>query len=247
MIDDLLDVARIASGKAPARDAARRPARRGARGVDVVAPSARAKQIEIRTQPRRAGPASAGRSAAPPADRLEPALERGEIHRARRARRGAGDARPGGCSASSSPTPDTASAPSFCRSSSSGSGKATAPAPGVTAAWASGSRSSGELVELHGGHVSVESAGERRGAAFTVDLPTAMSPDVRFSAPPRPARARGHTPSLAGLRVLIVEDEADFRDLLGAVLSRCGAETIMVPSCGSAIAVLRDSARRYRT
>jgi CheY-like chemotaxis protein len=76
-----------------------------------------------------------------------------------------------------------------------------------------------------------------------VDFPTAVSSDVSFSsAPLLPAGLEG-TPSLAGLRILIVEDETDSRDLLGAVLSRCGAETIMVPSCGGAIAVLKDSAR----
>jgi signal transduction histidine kinase/CheY-like chemotaxis protein len=98
-----------------------------------------------------------------------------------------------------------------------------------------------ELVELHGGHVSVESAGESKGAAFTVDFPTAVSADVNFTSAPELSEELDGIPSLAGLRILIVEDEADSRDLLGAVLSRCGAETIMVTSCKGAIAVLRDS------
>jgi CheY-like chemotaxis protein len=97
-----------------------------------------------------------------------------------------------------------------------------------------------ELVELHGGHVSVESAGEGRGAAFTVDFPTAVPHDVRFSDPPAPAAGLDGTPSLAGLRILIVEDEADSRDLLSAALSRCGAEIIAVRSCEDALGVLRE-------
>jgi len=99
-----------------------------------------------------------------------------------------------------------------------------------------------ELVELHGGHVSVESAGEHKGATFTVDFPTAVPADVNFAVQPPPGGLEG-VPSLAGLRILIVEDEVDSRDLLGALLARCGAETIMVPSCERAIDVLRESAR----
>ena len=159
MIDDLLDVARIASGQAAAGDAAGRLARRGARGGRRRGAVGQGETGRDSHAPRRPVPADPGDPAAPPAGRLEPALERGEIHRTRRARRGAGDARRENLRGSSSPTRATASAPSSCRSSSSGSGKATAPAPGATAAWGSGSRSSAELVELHGGQV----VGDERG------------------------------------------------------------------------------------
>ena len=91
------------------------------------------------------------------------------------------------------------------------------------------------------------SEGERRGATFTVDLPTAMSPDVRFSAAqPRPKTA-DDSPSLAGLRVLIVEDEADSRELLSAVLSRCGAETSTASSCRDALAAIEKRDGVYPT
>jgi signal transduction histidine kinase/ActR/RegA family two-component response regulator len=98
-----------------------------------------------------------------------------------------------------------------------------------------------ELVELHGGQVTVVSEGERRGATFTVDLPTAMSPDVRFSAALPETEAPDDTPTLAGLRVLIVEDEADSRELLRAVLSRCGAETSTATSCQDALAAIGNA------
>jgi len=86
--------------------------------------------------------------------------------------------------------------------------------------------------------VTVASEGERRGAMFTVDLPTAMSPDVRFTAAQPESKTADDTPSLAGLRVLIVEDEADSRELLSAVLSRCGAETSTASSCQDALAAI---------
>jgi CheY-like chemotaxis protein len=100
-----------------------------------------------------------------------------------------------------------------------------------------------ELVELHGGHVSVISAGEQRGATFTVDFPVAVGQDVAFSATPAPAAALESVPSLDGLCVLIVEDEADSRELLNTALSRCGAETITVQSCEDALRALRESPR----
>ena len=100
-----------------------------------------------------------------------------------------------------------------------------------------------ELVELHGGQVTVASEGERRGATFTVDLPTAMSPDVRFNAAQPESKSADEAPSLAGLRVLIVEDEADSRELLSAVLSRCGAETSTATSCQDALAAIGSGAK----
>ena len=129
--------------QAPAGDAARRFARRRPGGDRRRGAGGEGETGRDSHAPRCPVPAHPGRSAAPPADRLEPALERGEIHRTRRARRGAAWRTPGEFSVLSSTTPDTASTPSSCRSSSSGSGRATAPARGVTAAWGSGSRSSG--------------------------------------------------------------------------------------------------------
>ena len=90
MIDDLLDVARIASGKLRLEmqpvDLARR--RRWRRSTSSRRRRRRSRSRFARSlDPQDA--ARPGRSAAAPADRLEPALERGEVHRRRRARRGA--------------------------------------------------------------------------------------------------------------------------------------------------------------
>ena len=90
------------------------------------------------------------------------------------------------------------------------------------------------IVELHGGDVDAQSAGEGRGAIFTVDLPlTATHADM---VPPEPARRRldretvGRAVALDGLRVLIVDDEADARELMRMVLRSSGAD-VMAAAC----------------
>jgi len=98
-----------------------------------------------------------------------------------------------------------------------------------------------KLVELHGGSVRADSAGEQQGSTFTVDLPTAMSPEVRENHVAR-TDAVIEAPSLTDLRVLVVEDEADSRDLLVGTLTRAGAVAIAVSSCDEALAVLRQMA-----
>jgi signal transduction histidine kinase/DNA-binding response OmpR family regulator len=83
------------------------------------------------------------------------------------------------------------------------------------------------LVELHGGAISADSEGEGRGASFTVRLPLAAAgsagarpehaPGAGVSPPPRPA-------ALKGLRMLVVEDETDTRELVAFALTVAGAE-----------------------
>ncbi|XYH98514.1 PAS domain S-box protein [Sorangium sp. So ce1128] len=89
------------------------------------------------------------------------------------------------------------------------------------------------IVELHGGTVSAQSAGLDQGASFFVTLPVRavapppeQDPDRRRAAAPREAtRAR-----LDGLRVLVVDDEPDARELISAVLSERGAEVRVASS-----------------
>jgi PAS domain S-box-containing protein len=77
------------------------------------------------------------------------------------------------------------------------------------------------LVELHGGTVEAASEGAGRGAAFTVRLPPAGPP----APPPDPAPGpRAVARPLAGVRVLVVDDEPDVRDLVEAVLASRGAD-----------------------
>lgn len=84
------------------------------------------------------------------------------------------------------------------------------------------------IVELHGGHVAVSSAGKGKGAEFTITLPirAVFPPELPTPsdtstprAPPVPVTAT----MLPGLRVLVVDDEPDARDLVAAVLVEAGA------------------------
>ena len=87
------------------------------------------------------------------------------------------------------------------------------------------------LVELHGGAVKVESPGEMQGATFTVTLPLhegERAPADEARAPVEPARpelAVAPSSALDGARVLVVDDEADTREVLSVLLS--GAANIL--------------------
>jgi PAS domain S-box-containing protein len=90
------------------------------------------------------------------------------------------------------------------------------------------------LVERHRGTVSAESAGQDRGAAFTVELPTLAA--EAFDDPPAVDRVAAVPPgSLDGLHVLVVDDDADSIAVVSALLASCGAE---VRTAGSAAAAL---------
>ncbi|XXT23360.1 response regulator [Sorangium sp. So ce429] len=83
------------------------------------------------------------------------------------------------------------------------------------------------LVEMHGGTVRGESGGPGQGATFTVDLP--LIPAVERPAAPGLAAAgagRDGAPSraLAGMRVVVVDDEPDMRELMTRLLAGAGAE-----------------------
>jgi len=80
------------------------------------------------------------------------------------------------------------------------------------------------LVELHGGRVRAESAGAGQGATFTVILPVAAAPMADAGAQHQGSRAAAGE-RLDGIRVLVIEDDADSRDLVAAVLAQSGAVT----------------------
>jgi signal transduction histidine kinase/ActR/RegA family two-component response regulator len=103
-----------------------------------------------------------------------------------------------------------------------------------------------ELVELHGGTVRAESPGEHRGATFTVDLPTAPAFEDMHTRSARDTGDSMDSASLGGVRVLVVEDENDSRELLTEVLSKCGAAVSAVASCEEALEVIRASSAEQR-
>lgn len=91
-----------------------------------------------------------------------------------------------------------------------------------------------QLVELHGGTVKAESAGKDRGSTFTVSFPTRLG-----GLDAEPGDQRGPERSLDGLRVLVVDDEADSRDLLTALLEQRGAQVTEASSSKEALALLK--------
>ncbi|HET9622105.1 MAG TPA: ATP-binding protein [Kofleriaceae bacterium] len=95
-----------------------------------------------------------------------------------------------------------------------------------------------KLVELHGGRVAAESEGEGRGAVFRVVLPMAPLRTRHDTKPPPPPAPAHCPPELARLRILLVEDETDARDLLAVVLRDCGAEVLEAASARDALATL---------
>ncbi|MFL6195983.1 MAG: response regulator [Thermoanaerobaculia bacterium] len=93
------------------------------------------------------------------------------------------------------------------------------------------------LVEHHGGTVEVESAGENQGAAFTVQLPLRAELAEESSLDSTAARMRVfNVPDLLKeVRILVVEDEIDTRDLIALSLRQCGAEVMAVGSVQEAL------------
>ncbi len=91
------------------------------------------------------------------------------------------------------------------------------------------------LVEMHGGTVHAESQGDGCGATFIVKLPLiAVRPDSRAQARAHPTLSGAslpESPSLDGLRIMIVDDEPDTRDMLRLMIEKIGAE---VRPCSSA-------------
>jgi len=102
------------------------------------------------------------------------------------------------------------------------------------------------LVELHGGVITADSAGEGQGATFVVNLPL-MILHARLNdsdrAHPAANRASGlaEVPSLAGIQVLVVDDEPDARELLTTVLEEEGAEVQAVASAQEALQVITQA------
>ena len=100
------------------------------------------------------------------------------------------------------------------------------------------------LLELHGGCISVHSAGTNQGTTFTVALPV-RAPTVEVVETRVELRASTREgddlpmPSLAGVSVLVVDDEADAREVLMLVLMERGADVRTVASAAAGFRALR--------
>ena len=100
------------------------------------------------------------------------------------------------------------------------------------------------LVELHGGTIKVESPGVGLGATFTVRLPFAGSRNAMESwaansaAPDFEPPSRLSAPELRGIRVLVVDDDDDSRDLVVSILEKCEAITSAASSAEQALSMI---------
>jgi PAS domain S-box-containing protein len=100
-----------------------------------------------------------------------------------------------------------------------------------------------QLVELHGGTIHAKSAGEGRGATFIIRLPLMLT--EREEAPHVEAQQLGGEQPVAAqlnrARILVVDDEADARELVRRVLESQGATVTTTSSADEALAVLQTS------
>lgn len=92
------------------------------------------------------------------------------------------------------------------------------------------------IVERHHGRISVDSPGENLGATFTVELPLLATSVQQKSAPVD----RIPDDQLTGLSILIVDDEADARELLGFLLEQQGATVTIAQSAEDARSKLAE-------
>ena len=96
------------------------------------------------------------------------------------------------------------------------------------------------LVEAHGGTVRAASGGTNRGATLIVELPllrgeaeAAAGEEAPVAGPAGPT-TQERVPSLSGVRVLLVEDERDSREMIETLLGRMGAEVVAVSDAAEA-------------
>jgi signal transduction histidine kinase/ActR/RegA family two-component response regulator len=96
------------------------------------------------------------------------------------------------------------------------------------------------LVELHGGTVQARNREGAQGAAFDVRLPRpSASPSEATPEPLAGASPHGGGPFLAGVMVLVVDDQPDAREVVATILERAGAEVITAPSAAEGLAILK--------
>jgi len=108
------------------------------------------------------------------------------------------------------------------------------------------------LVELHGGTVQAQSDGEGCGAKFTLSLPLMAinrdedmvarrtAKEAAESTPGIPRNSTDDAQPLDGLRVLIVDDEPDAREILRTMFQQCGAQVNTASSTSQALEVLTE-------
>lgn len=89
-----------------------------------------------------------------------------------------------------------------------------------------------QIVEMHGGQITVSSPGEGKGATFIVRIPLAAHPNIQV---PLIEPSSSSTGDLSGVRVLLVDDNPDSREFVAFVLEQAGASVTAVPSALTAL------------
>ena len=95
-----------------------------------------------------------------------------------------------------------------------------------------------QIVEHHGGSLDLQYQGGRPSIGITFPALNEEATEVEVPATPRRRPAPGYVPSLAGLRVLVVDDDVDARDMCMASLTRYGAIVTTAGSTPEALALL---------
>ncbi|HEY9615523.1 MAG TPA: PAS domain S-box protein, partial [Microcoleaceae cyanobacterium] len=96
------------------------------------------------------------------------------------------------------------------------------------------------LTEQHGGTVKAESLGEGLGATFTVSLPLLKLISSNTSDNPELPQGRSTSVPLADLRILVVDDQTDMRELMAMILQTTGADVQVAASATEALAMLSE-------
>jgi signal transduction histidine kinase/CheY-like chemotaxis protein len=101
-----------------------------------------------------------------------------------------------------------------------------------------------QLVDLHGGTIDARSPGEGKGATFVVTLPLramqGLDEPVRVQpSPPRPVSSAASAKRLAGLSILVVDDEPGARELVEAVLTGASATVTTASGTDEALELMK--------
>ena len=94
------------------------------------------------------------------------------------------------------------------------------------------------LVDKHGGSVDAHSAGVGAGSTFTVRIPLAPAEPCRKPSVPPPSADTSEPVSLEGVKILVVDDDPDARDLMAVIFGQMAAETREAGSAAEALRVI---------